>query len=173
MEDVVYLIAASCLVLLFIIYLLTVIVHLNKERSNSETNFSLQKDRLLNNYREQLKTNELNDNRKKYIGQKIIGICPERMNPIIGICMNYEYEYTTSKEYPLIRDYVTNEEVLFKGKLIIYSEMVFNALYKLNNEDRIALLEIKKDSLLLSSGHTRGLTKYEIKEILEKNNFYN
>lgn len=173
MEDAVYLIAASCLVLLVIIYLLTAIVHLNKELSNSERNFSHQKERLLNNYREQLKTNELNDNRKKYIGQKVIGICPERVNPIIGICMNYQYEYTTSKEYPLIRDYVTNEEIVFKGRLIIYSEMVFNALYKLNNEDRITLLEIKNDSLSLSSSSSRGLTKYEIKEILEKNNFYN
>lgn len=173
MEEIIYVIVVFFLLLLIIIYLLIAVFTLNQKIIENENIFFVEKDKLIMHTLEQQKISKINKEKKKYTNKKIIGIDNNRSNIIIGVCIGYGREngFNEIDEYPIIQDYITQNQILFKGKMMFFSDILFNALCKLSFEDRMAIIDIEyKASLIIDSD--KKLNKYEIMEILEKNGFY-
>lgn len=167
MDDFVYLFIIVAGIALFFIYLLYSLINYHKYIQSEYEMYEKNKQHFEQTLRFNLNKENFDKEANKYKNKNVLGVLNRSVdNLVIGTCKAYN-----NKEI-IVFDYLKNEDVYFKGKLFIFSDELLSGLCKMNNLERLGMLENKNSFQENGMEKAGNYSKYEVKAILEQNGFY-
>lgn len=167
MEEMVYFIAIAGIVFLIYLYILYGLMNFYKDLKSEQEYFESRKVFFEKNIKENIENESNQKETYKFFNKKVIVINNVvGNNLVVGFCKFY------SKDKKTIFDIISNEEMNVKGKFYLYSEELLYALCKINNNERLLLID---NMNILSKNDDKNGTysKYEMMAIIEKHDFNN
>lgn len=165
MEDMVYFIAIAGIVFLIYLYILYGLVNFYKDVKSEQEYFESRKVFFEKNIKDNIENEKNQKNAHKFFNKKVIGISDViGNNLVVGFCKFY------SKDKKTIFNIISNEEANFKGDLYLYSEELLYGLCKMNNNERLLLIQ-SQSAISKNDDKNGSFSKYEMMAILEKHDF--